>query len=741
MPEPTASIPAIPVGEAADRVGAWWRTGGRSGHVAFLATPVGHDASAVLRKVHARVPGSVLVDATGLTADQVMRQALVALGVDLSPEVRDHWRFALGAWPEDRLLLVANAHRAGTTRRSHEPERLVTWVLPWLARGKLAVMVHVLPELLPSRVAPEAVFRLSAAAVGPLPAVAASAPVRALALAEPRCVPVPVWAQLVAALTGETISPDELTALAREHADVLLEGPLGISFTDEAVAEALRHRADTEERMRVGRHLVDWLLRTSADFRHPEGWARAGAVGQYAAAGLAMHAVQAGTYEDLLREGRAVAHVPHAALMDSARSRSFIVPGNSPAADALHLWGWGVVPRSQREWASWLQMMAFSRGDIAFASSVASSGVSLLWRAKWTHWRPPGGYHPRFLEAGRFVRLAEVRRQGRPALAALQQRMVDGSPHPYVSVRDLDTGELLAGPWEEGEIPQEHRTDLTTPPTTAPLSPAAPRSDGNSEHPTRLGELFASSPPPRNRSAFLLPCTPLTVGDTVVFGGDLGIITLQPADGVDLSETFGSREKPLSRDYADAGPSHPVDATPPHHSDLLSLFPEDDIYRTEPEDIPAGLTHQPTRALYTDFGLPDLREGAMALLPYGDWEIDPFDEVEWPDDVPPVTERGPFFQIGKWMGGKLVIDGPTGHVLRVPTGPDEEYLAALPAARSLDSFLTMVALWLTGYRTRALLPPGHSERDQTPYWVMARLAEADETGGEQPAWAYMLHNE
>ncbi|QIY58137.1 hypothetical protein HEP86_31010 [Streptomyces sp. RPA4-5] len=736
----TVASVGIPEEGVPGRVGAWWRAGGRGGSAAYVVAPVGVDTGAVMRRVHEGVPGSVLVDVAGLTAEQVMHEALVELGVDLSPGKRDDWRFALGSWSEERLLVLVNTRRAGLTRRSFEPERLIRSTIPWLTRGKLVVLTDTDPELLPRGVPPEAVFRLAGPAdVVPTPDVPAV--LRALALAEPRIVPMPVWAQLVVALTGETMSPDELTELAREHSDVLLVGPLGVSFAEEAVAEALRRQVDPEELACVSRHLVTWLLRTSADFRHPEGWAKAGAVGLYAAAGLAMHAVQAGAYEELLRDGRTVAHLPHTALMDSARSRSFVIPGNSPAADAIHLWQWGVVPRSQGEWASWLHLMAWSRDDLEFASSVASSGVSLPWRTKWAHWRPPGGYHVRFLEAGRFVRLAEVRRQGRSAIAGLQQRTVDGSPQPYVSVRDFETGELVAGPWEQGEIPQEHRTDLTLPPATATPTPSASQASESSGHPTRLSELFDSSSPPRSKSAFLLPCTPLTVGDVVVFGGDLGLIAIQSAHGVDPSDTFGFRQRPLSWEYAKAGPSSPVDATPPNHRDLIALFGEDDIYEAEPEELPEELTHQPTRELCTEFGLPDMNEGAMALLPYGNWEVDFFDEVDWPGDAEPVAERGPFFQIGKWMGGEIVIDGPTGHILRVPTGPDEEYLAGLPAARGLESFLTMVALWVTGLRTRALLPPGNSERGQITYWVLGALAEVDETGSEQPAWSYVLHNE
>ncbi|MFI0715609.1 SUKH-4 family immunity protein [Streptomyces inhibens] len=660
-----------------------------------------------------------------------MQQALTALGVDLSANKRDDWRFALGSWSEERLLLVVNAHRAGPTRRSYEPERLVTRTLPWLARGKLAVVVHVVPELLPARVDPRAVFRLSAAAVEPLPAVAESVAVRALALAEPRFVPVPVWAQLVTALTGEAASEDELAAFAREGSGILRLGPLGVSFVDEGLAETLRREIESAELSRVNGHVVAWLMRSAPGFLHPEGWARRGAVGLYAATGLAMHAVQAGTYDDVLRDGRVVANLPQTALMDAARSITFLIPGNTAAADAIHLWGWGVTSRHQTEWASWLHLMALSRDDLEFASAVASSRVTLPWQVKWAHWRPPGGCHARYLRAGRFAALAEVRWQGRPAIAGLQQRTVDGAQQPYVSIWDVETGERVAGPWENDEIPQEHRADLTWPasPTDGSASPALAR------------ELFGSSSPRRSEQDFVLPCAPLTVGEVVVFGGDLGLIAIRPADGVDISD-FGARQQPLSGNYADAGPSSPLDAPAPSREDLIDLFGEDNIFPIEAEDLPDGLTHGATRELLLEFGLPYMwNEGGMGIFPCGDWESDILDELpSWPEGIEPVAETGPFFQIGKWMGAKLVIDGPTGHVLRVPTGPDKEYLAGLPAAHSLDNFLTMVALWVTGLRTRSILPPG-AEREQLPYWVLGELADVEEQGGEQPAWSYVLHNE
>ncbi|MFE5240137.1 MULTISPECIES: SUKH-4 family immunity protein [unclassified Streptomyces] len=745
MPEPTTNAsgtpgisgtpgaPGIPEEEAAGRVGAWWREGGHGGGVTFLALADSHDASAVVRRTHEHVPGSVVIDATGLTADQVMRRALTALGVGPVAGGPHAWRYALGGWPEERLLLIVNTHRAGVTRRSFEAERLVTRTLPRLARGRLSVMIHVVPRLLPTDADPSTVFRVSAPATEPTAAPDSTA-LRALALAEPRLVPLPAWAQLVTALTGEPTSEDELSALAREEPGVLRIGPLGVSFVDEGLAEALRRDAgshiESTGLRRTHQHMVDWLTRTAPDRRHPEGWARHGAMGLYAATGLAMHAVQAGTYDELLQDGGVVAHLPQTALMDAARSVTFYVPGNTAAADALHLWGWGIVPPSQAEWASWVHLMALTRNDHRFASAVASSGAALPWRAKWAKWRPPGGLHPDFLEAGRLAALAEVRWAGLPAIAGLQRRTVNEEELLYVSVRDAETGELLAEPWEGEDIPDEYRTDLTWPATSGHDSAA----------PERTGELFAASSPGRDGRTFMLPCAPLTIGEVIFFAGESGMIAVETTVDADISG-FGARLLPLSGEYTDAGPCSPVDASAPSHEDLITVFGEDLVYPIQPEDLPDRLTDPATRQLLLEFGLPYMKEGAMGLFPFGNWEMGVLDELPaWPEGIEPVTENGPFFQIGKWVGGKLVVDGPTGHVLRVPTKPEEDYLGCLPITESLEEFLTLVAVFVTGLRSRDLAPPTSAERQQATYWVVGALAGANETGGEQPAWSYVLHN-
>ncbi|WP_407286507.1 hypothetical protein [Streptomyces sp. BP-8] len=78
-------------------------------------------------------------------------------------------------------------------------------------------------------------------------------------------------------------------------------------------------------------------------------------------------------------------------------------------------------------------------------------------------------------------------------------------------------------------------------------------------------------------------------------------------------------------------------------------------------------------------------EDGLGIYPYGDHRMRIFDEVSWPPDIVSVEETGPFFQIGFWMGGELVIDGPTGHALRVPTEPGEEHHWKSPAPISSRS--------------------------------------------------------
>ncbi|UZJ31476.1 SUKH-4 family immunity protein [Streptomyces endophytica] len=721
-------------------VSAWrqnWRPGDKWAH---LVATSGTAAVAVLEDIHRQTEGSVLVDAAGRTTEEVFSEVLRLLGVDLSPGKRSRWRTALRRQNAGRLVLIANAHQAGSTRGSSEPDQLLSQAARSLSRFQLVVVLHHTPDRLPRR--PKTVFHLQ----GPEHGHGADeadrpAPLRALALARPRVVPMCVWAELTAALGPEPATEPVLRGLLEEFSDHLVSGEHGVAFVDEDLAEALRRDASDEEVGRVDRHMAAWLLRKSPEFRHAEGWAKSGPEGRYAAMGLAMHAAQAqvaaagsfgeeqqGPFAELLRDGGTVANIPQTTLLDAARC-AFLddLPGNSAAGAALYLWSYGVIPAHQQEWAAWLHLMATARGDHAFAAAVAASGVRLPWKAKWTHWRPPGGCHWRYLEPGRIDGLTEVRWQGRAAVASLYTESA------RADIWDADTGEHLAGPWND-EIPEEHHGDLSW----------RSASGNDLPGPESVEDLEEAMSEEESVHDLLLDSPALFIGNQVILGGSGGLFAIEPTRPEPERGSFSlpnyANQEPFTGSYDLASAVTPVDAPPPSPADLAEIYGAHHIHSFPEHTLPEGLTDESTRRTLIEFGLPAMSdENGMGIYPFGDHRMTVFDEIPWPSDITPAAESGPFFQIGFWMGGKLVIDGPTGHVLRIPSEPDEDHLAALPAAQSLENFLTMVALWITGHLTKELID-GDDEAYLVPHHVLTAHRHIDPTGAEAPAWAYAFHN-
>ncbi|MFH8571288.1 SUKH-4 family immunity protein [Streptomyces sp. NPDC017993] len=719
--------------EITSLVVTWWQNWRPGDNWANLVDPSGSDGAAFLGEVHRRIEGSVLLDAAGRTAEEVHAEVLQRLGIDLSPGNRWDWRHGLKQLGQNRLVLIANAHRAGCTRGSSEPDRVLSTTIGDLEGGTVGVLVHLTPERLP-RLAKVA-FRL----LSPVTTeVDWPIPVRALSLARPRIVPMRVWAELTNALGGERVSETVLHSVLEDFSPHLLSGEHGVAFADESLAERLRRGMTEDEICRVDRHMAEWLKRSCLEFRHPEGWAESGPEGRYAATGLVMHAAQAdfvesvstegsgrrGLFEDLLQNGGMMANVPQTALLDAARC-AYIgdVPGNAAAGAAVQLWSYGVVPPRQAEWASWLHLIATARGDRAFADAVADSGVRLPWKAKWTRWRPPGGYHWSYLVPGPVDGLAEVRWQGRPAVAGLY------TWSSRADIWDAATGEHLAGPWKE-EIPEECRPDLAWPSGQGEGRPGpetvADFEDAMSDE-DAVHDLFLDSPP-------------LHLDNQVIFGGPGGLFAIEPADADTFSGLNFPGFQPFSGSYAFTTAVTPAATPPPSPADLAELYGAQSIHKFSAGMIPEGLTDEPMRRTLTEFGLPEMSdEDGLGIYPHGDHRMRIFDEVPWPSDVAPVEESGPFFQIGFWMGGALVIDAPTGHVLRIPSEPGEEHLAGLPAAHSLENFLTMVALWITGLLLKGLVE-GDDEANLLPDHVLAAHRRIDPEGAEAPAWAYAFHN-
>ncbi|MFJ9851580.1 SUKH-4 family immunity protein [Streptomyces sp. NPDC101150] len=706
--------------EAIARVLEWWNDGNRTARRCEIVG--GRDADDLLREVHRRAPRSLLLDATGRTADEVVTEVLDFVGAPDSARTGTPWRRLRKYFSADTLILLTNVHRAGRTRHSARPAQVRGQLAQRLSHQRRTGVVVAAPsESGPP--APEFVLRLDGPD-GVRPHAdpdQVPAPIRALALAEPRRVPLPVWRELSAAGGLNDVDEVALEDLAVRFPDLVTVGSGCAAFVDEGLAEALREATAPEWARQVNRHLVEWLRGLAPRLRHPEGWGASGDLGRYAAEGLAAHAVRAGLFEELLTDGGTLANLTLEALLDAAHcADDGSVPGNSPAADAVHLWSYGVAPRTQPEWAAWLHLMATAREDTAVAAGIADSGVRLPWTTSWAHWRPPGGYHPRYLRPGPVDDLYGVHWQGRPAVA------VEAAAAEHLHVRDVATGELLGGPWHEGDLPEDARRALTW------TDPGAHDSHG----PAALSDFEDADRADEGPDEELLHVA-LTVGNRVVVAGAGGLFAVEPAEPAAFQGLEAPRGLPLSDCPTVAGPTRPLHAPDPAPTDLAELFDEPAIVRTPEDSLPAGLTDDAARRALSGCGLPVMDARGLALEPDSPEFLS---EATWADDLESPTTPGPFFTIGRWMGGPLVVDGPTGVVLRMPAGPGEDGLEGTLVASGLEPFLTMAAHWITG---RQILDV--TENETEAHLLRQHIEDAlwtiDWRGSTAGAWIYPLHND
>ncbi|MFJ3658213.1 SUKH-4 family immunity protein [Streptomyces nigra] len=337
--------------------------------------------------------------------------------------------------------------------------------------------------------------------------------------------------------------------------------------------------------------------------------------------------------------------------------------------------------------------------------------LALPWKVRWTHWRPPGGYDPGYLKPGPVGSLFDVRWHDRPAIASTAYAKA-------MNVWDAETGDHLAGPWYGETLPDKATTALTWP--TAPSQ--AP--------PTTRKELRALASTEEGPDDELLP-TLLRTGQLTVLAGPGGLFAVEGTAPAPLPGA------PLLGTKTAAGPALLTDATTTTAADLPQLFPDAPALRTPPESLPPGLTDETARRVLTETGLPVMQEKGIRLEPDYDkflWEL------SWTEGLQPPAETGPFFQIGLWSGAELVIDGPTGHILRMPRSTDEGGLDGYLVATDLDRFLAMVTWWITGRRILNTIE-NRDEEHLFRQHIEDAVSIIDSAGAAAQIWTYALHND
>ncbi|MCF2539704.1 SUKH-4 family immunity protein [Streptomyces sp. FB2] len=223
----------------------------------------------------------------------------------------------------------------------------------------------------------------------------------------------------------------------------------------------------------------------------------------------------------------------------------------------------------------------------------------------------------------------------------------------------------------------------------------------------------------------------LRTGQLTVLAGPGGLFAVQGTDPAPLPGP------PLLGTKTAAGPTLLTDISGTTAADLPQLFPDASALCTPLESLPPGLADETARRVLTEIGLPVMQEKGIRLEP--DYDKFLF-ELPWTKDIEPPAETGPFFQIGLWSGAELVIDGPTGHILRMPRSNDESGLDGYLVATKLDRFLAMVTWWITGHRILDTIGNGDEEHlfrqhTEDAVWII------DNAGSQAQIWTYALYND
>ncbi|GJF34850.1 hypothetical protein KNE206_75500 [Kitasatospora sp. NE20-6] len=702
------------VGAAVRGAADWLRDGG-PGRL-YVCGAAGSGKSSVLAALKAEFPAAALVDAAGRSADAVVQEIVDETGLlrrlaygDLGELVR-----ALRKEKRPRTILLANTHLAGTLASGGEPAllgRVVRDLAVATGEGKLRLVVEqAVPPELPDAVSPAFAARVvglpGGGAADELRALVSAAPagavdaLRALACAELRQVPVEGWAVLCRASSGEDVPADRLSAWA-DGLPWLVHEDGEVRFASAALAGELR--ASVTDPAAVHGRVTDLLL-------------GGGATAEWAARSLPGHAAAAGRFDDLLADAGVLGRVPQDTLVEGFRAcyRDGIVRGTHAAA--LHfLTGYGLAGAPHGEWIAHLAHDAFTRGESERARQLAGACPEpLLFRTLWSHWRPAGDYtvagpvHRSDVES---VTAAE--HLGRPAA-------VTGDEAGVRLVLDAATGELLAGP-----VPAETDLPGLTPAEGRPsVRPAWHRTEVLDADGKPLGVFHH----PEASYAGAVDGRLVLADRQGAYAVELDTALLRPGPRHKLTPVVGGHGRILPRPY-----------DPRAVADLRGLLEETfgagHVHRLRPEELPAGLGHAPTRRLLTDVGVPSVdHQPGLRIAPLTadglaprPWESVPGGERPGP---------GPFLPLGEWLGAALLLDGPTGRVLRMlPAGSSgHAHPREALAGTTLESFLTMVALqarYLAVYRTEG---PDHRDvLDELRLW----LAGADPDAAASDGWQYV----
>ncbi|WP_435603144.1 SUKH-4 family immunity protein [Streptomyces sp. bgisy130] len=679
----------------------------------------GTGKSELLRTVAGRAADSVFVDCAGRPVEEIAQELAERCGATQPHRYDTGFADAVRHISRNFVVLLANTQWAGRLRTTVEPQRVVGQLVDLLRRyPKPGVALRLLVEVedAPAAVASYAGRHLTlarTAEAGPAPERPASGAARALALAEARDVPLPVWSLLCSA-TGdphteqqlqELIAADATTNSPRYESHQDDFGTSVVSLRHEPMATEYRRSLPADEAREMHHRIYDALSAATEDHD---------SVRNYTRTALPGHAAAAGLFDDLLGDLRLLAQLDHRTLFEAFESMYFQrpVPLNSRSFRLRYLTERGVVSSSPGEWLALLHHSLMveraeqnegsersegnkgnegnEEGEVSAAPAEDEGGggrghqagppaASQLWaaaphiRAPWrTLWA--NGTAPGTLTTWHLVRRPHVRRlqvAGTPAGEIATAWDPQGNPQTW----SMERGERLPAPLETDRSAAEQ--------TLADQGLSGWRPAGEAEGAVDLPRMprFVRRAARRGNRAVM-------VSEDSVFVIDIDPEeSAQQAPGV-LKNMIRTTTKPGSAPF-------PPEAVRPTPAWYASVWPAGTFRRVPATAVPHGITHTETRTFLTETGLPFLR-GEFLELSLLDLSTEPLEEADWADLNSPASPhrtadvaRGPYYRLGEWQGARLLLEGGSGRVLQDGASGLTDALAAT----SLRNFVLMVRLY------------------------------------------------
>ncbi|WP_028813404.1 SUKH-4 family immunity protein [Streptomyces flavidovirens] len=641
---------------------AWLWIGGRAGS----------GRTALLREVVARHPAAAHVDCAERSAEEVARGVTTALGIAATDTFKGNFAAVARQITDDPVVVLANTQRAGRLRTSREPERVLGQVVRVLVKNhrrglrmRLLVEVDDAPGCAAELGGRHLTLQGGFGGVPdfPEPEEEAVLPfaLHALALAEHRFVPLPVWSLLCAAL-GRNIPERRLEALLGDSAagDWLRRsddeaGATLVSFRQEAVARRLRTVIRAEEARSCHARALTALSATDASE----------AMRWYAGRALAGHAAAAGRFAEFLADTAAVVRVGHESLLEAfeAAFHGRPIPQGSAAAHLHYLARRGVQPSSQGEWLALLHlslMYAGPTGEAAAGRLLSAAGPAALpWHTLWADGVGAGAFGTDTLVRRPVVRTLQIVHTPAGDLVTARTR------HDHIGTWDLATGAPRAEPDEAANAPDT---------THADQGPRGWRPAGAAD-----GEVDMPRMPEYIRRG-------VRSGSRIALASTDGVCAVEINQGAAQEATPGLLKHLVGTGTRLAPADLPAAALDPTTDWLTSVWGPAAVKRFPQSSLPPGISDTGTRAFLSAVGIPCVT---------GFLELDTT-ELEGAGLRPvagPVGKlagrKAPYFSLGRWQGARLLLDGHDGSVLQDGSSGIDDSLAG----SSLGQFVAMVRLY------------------------------------------------